>query len=107
MAVVSLLRRQWRGGLVVPVGAADQRSIRLMESIKSDFEITPNEREWIVVRVAEGGVAEFRTAVTSVADDILARIVKHGSVERSTSATIGPSVRPRIANTLDARRAQP
>ena len=106
-AVVSLLRRQWRGGLVVPVGASDQRSIRLMESIKSDFEITPNEREWIVVKVAEGGVTEFRTAVISVGDDILARIVKHGSVERSTSATIGPSVRPRIANTLDARRAQP
>ena len=105
MAVVSLLRRQWRGGLVVLVDASDQRSIRLMESIKSDFEMTPNEREWIVVRVALGGVAEFRTAVISVADDILARIVKHGSVERSTSATIGPSVRPRITNTLDARRA--
>jgi hypothetical protein len=103
MAVVSLLRRPWRGGLVVPVGASDQRSIRLMESIKSDFELTPNEREWIVIRVAQGGVAEFRTAVISVADDILARIVKHGSVERSTSATIGPSVRPRITNTLDAR----
>ena len=105
-AVVSLLRHPWRGGIVVPVAASDQLSIRLVQGIKSDFEMTPNEREWIVVRVAQGGVAEFRTGVISVADDVLARIVKHGSVERSTPATIGPSARPRIANTLDARRAQ-
>jgi hypothetical protein len=58
--------------------------------------MTPNEREWIVVKVAEGGVTEFRTAVISVGDDILARIVKHGSVERSTSATTGPSMRPEL-----------
>jgi hypothetical protein len=105
-AVVSLLRHPWRGGIVVPVDAADQASISLVESIQSDFDMTPNEREWIVIKVAKG-VAEFRTGVISVADDILARIVKHGSVERSTRATIGPSTRPRIANTLDARRAQP
>jgi hypothetical protein len=106
-AVVSLLRHQWRGGVVVPVDASDQASIHLIESIKSDFEMTPNEREWIVVRIAQGGVAEFRTGVMSVADDILARIVKHGSVERGPTATVGPSVRPRIANTLDPRRAKP
>jgi len=99
------LRYQWRGGIVVPLDASDQQSIRLIESIKPDFEMTPNEREWIVVRVAQGGVAEFRTAVISVADDILARVVKHGSVERSTPATVGPSVPPRIVNTLDAQRA--
>jgi hypothetical protein len=106
-AVASLLRRAWRGGIVVPVDASDQPSIRLMESIKADFEMTPNEREWVVVRVAQGGVAEFRTAVISVADDILARIVRHGSVERSTPATVGPSAPPRITNMLDAQRAQP
>jgi TIR domain len=102
--MVSLLRRPWRGGVVVPVDGSDQQSVRLMEGIKSDFEMTPNEREWIVFRIARGGVAEFRTGVISVADDILARIVKHGSVERSAPSTIGPSVRPRIANTLNARR---
>jgi hypothetical protein len=106
-AMASLLHHPWRGGIVVPLDASDQPSIRLIDSIKSDFEMTPNEREWIVVRVALGGVAEFRTAVISVADDILARIVKHGSVERSTPATVGPSVPPRIVNTLDAQRAQP
>jgi hypothetical protein len=105
--VASLLRHPWRGGIVVPVDASDQPSIRLMESIKADFAMTPNEREWVVTKTAQGGVVDFRTAVISVADDILARIVKHGSVERSTPATDGPSVRPRIANTLDARRAQP
>jgi hypothetical protein len=104
--VASLLRHPWRGGIVIPVDASDQPSIRLMESIKADFEMTPNEREWVVFRVARGGVVEFRVAVISVAGDILARIVKHGSVERSTPATVGLSV-PRIANTLDAQRAQP
>ena len=102
-AVASLFRHPWRGGIVVPVDASDQPSIHLMESIKADFEPTSNEREWVVVRVAQGGVVEFRTAVISMADDILARIVEHGSVERSTPATLGPSVRPRIANTLDAQ----
>jgi hypothetical protein len=106
-AVASLLRHPWRGGIVVPVNATDRSSILLMERIKSEFEMTPNEREWIVLRVAQGGVAEFRTAVISVADDILARIVKHSSVERNAPATRGPSAPPRIANTLDAQRAQP
>ena len=106
-AVASLLRHPWRGGIVVPVDASDQPSIRLMESIKADFEMTPNERECVVVRVGQGGVAEFRTVVISVADDILARIVMHGSVERRTPATVGPSAPPRIANTLAAQRAQP
>jgi hypothetical protein len=106
-AVVSLLHHPWRGGIVVPLDASDQPSIRLIESIRPEFEMTPNEREWVVVRVAQGGVAEFRTAVISVADEILARIVNHGSVERSAPATVGPSVRPRIANTLDSQRAQP
>jgi hypothetical protein len=104
-AVVSLLRHPWRGGIVVPLDASDQPSIRLIERIKPEFEMTPNEREWIIVRVAQGGVAELRTAVISVADDILALIVKHGSVERGTPATVGPSVRPRITNTLDSLRA--
>jgi TIR domain len=103
-AVVSLLRHQWRGGIVVPVDQSDQPSIRLMENIEADFGMTPNEREWIVVRVTKRGVAEFRTAMISVADDILARIVKRGSVVRSTPATVGPSAPPRIAN---AQRAQP
>jgi hypothetical protein len=109
-AITSLLRRQWRGGVVVPVDASDKPSAHLMESIKGDLELTPNEREWIVVRVAQGGVAELRTALISVADDILARIVMHGSVERHPPATFGPvplSVRPRISNMLDTERVQP
>ena len=106
-AIRSLLREQWRGGLVVPVNAADRPSVQLIQGIKPEFELTPNEREWIVIREARGGLAEFRTAVISVADDILALIVKHGSVERPTPATDGPSVRPRVANTVGARQAQP
>lgn len=93
-AIVSLLRHPWRGGVIVPLDASGHPSARL-----DDFELTPNEREWIVVRPTQGGVAEFRTAVVSVADEILARIVKHGSVERPTPDTDGPAVRPRITNT--------
>jgi hypothetical protein len=107
-AVASLLRHPWRGGVVVPVDASDVCSPH--GGIKADLELTPNEREWIVVRVAQGGVAELRTALISVADDILARIVMHGSVERHPPATVGPvplSARPRIANTLDTERVQP
>ena len=94
-AMTSLLRHPWRGGIVVPVEASDQPSVRLIESIKPDFELTPNEREWVVVRVAQGGVAEFRTAMISVADDILAHHIAstlggaqhagHGRSERSAS----------------------
>jgi hypothetical protein len=88
--MVSLLRRPWRGGFIVPVDRSDQLSVRLMESIKSDFEMTPNEREWIVFRIVQSSVAEFHTGVISVADDILARIVKHGSV---SAAHLARSVR--------------
>jgi hypothetical protein len=64
--------------------------------------VTPDQREWVVVSFARGGVADFRTEVISVADDVLARIVRHGSLQRSTRATVEPSVPlPRIANTPD------
>ena len=103
-AIVSLLGAEWRGGIVIPVEASDAG---LAETIRREFEVTPNQREWIVVKIAQGGIAQFRTAIISVADDILARIVRHGSVVRATPATAGPSVRPRIANTHDAPQAQP
>jgi hypothetical protein len=100
-AVASLLREPWRGGIVFPVDATDQPSIHFMESVKSEFKMTPDEREWIVFMTAPAGsVAELRMAVISVATGILARIVTHGSVERNSPATGGPSVPlPRIANT--------
>jgi hypothetical protein len=105
-AVVSLLRYEWRGGIIIPVDSSDKTSVRLVDQAQSEFQTSPNEREWIIVRISKGRVTEFRTAVISVVDEILARIVEHGAVQRNYPAESGPSTLPRIANTLDRGRVQ-
>jgi hypothetical protein len=105
-ALVSLLRHEWRGGILIPANAADKASVRLVKTAESEYAMSPNEREWIIFRTSIGGIAEFCNDVISVADEILALIVKHGAVTRNAPDTSAPSTPPRIANTRNAWRGQ-
>ena len=104
--LIALLRRDWRGALLVPVDNSDSESTRLVESFRLDLQLSPNERERIVIRISRS-ITEFRTAVISVVDEILARIVKDGIVQRSQPENDGPNTRPRITNVLDAAKREP
>ena len=103
-ALTSLLQRQWYTGFVLPVDKMDQELVSQMEKLRPVLQPSADARDWVVVRISIGTMAEFRTAVISVADEILARIVKTAEVRRPHADKAGPNTRPRIANTLDRRK---
>jgi hypothetical protein len=100
-ALVGLLRRRCRAGFLVPADALDRDAVRLIEQYRYLLHPADDAPDW-VVRISVGNMAQFRTAVSSVADDILARIVKTDRVRQSPPDNVGPATRPRIANQLDA-----
>jgi hypothetical protein len=106
VAVTELLQRQWFIGLVIPVDENDLESAALVGKFRPQLQPSEDARDWVVVRRESRTIAEFRTAIVSVADEILARIVKNAEVRRPPTTPDGPDRRPRIANILDsARRA--
>jgi TIR domain len=105
-ALVGLMSREWRGGVVLPVDASDAAGVAMVERFEATLQPPPNRRNWIVIRssATTRTIDGFRTAVLSVASEILARIVEHADVRQPPAAGDGPPNRPRIANTLDAER---
>jgi hypothetical protein len=102
-ALIRLLQQPCRAGFLVPADATDIPSVRLIEQYRALLQPAENALDW-VVRISIGNTAQLQTAVTSVADDILARIVKTDPVRQSPPDNSGPATRPRIANQLDAER---
>ncbi|HVQ12466.1 MAG TPA: hypothetical protein VMS40_02705, partial [Vicinamibacterales bacterium] len=76
----------WTGGVMLPADAAES------------FELSLEEQQRIAVRRATGASADLRVAVASLLDEVLARIVKHGNIQRDTPDNDGPTRRPSITN---------
>jgi TIR domain len=99
-ALAELLKASWRGGVVVP--AADKDSIALVEKFGAQLQPSKATEDSIVVRTVIGAQDAFRTAVISVIDEVLARIVNQGKVHQNVPGTQGRAALPRIANAQDA-----
>jgi hypothetical protein len=96
-ALVGLLRRPCRAGFLVPADKRDRDAIRLIGQYRNLLQPADDSPDW-VVRISDVDMAQFRTAVSSVADDILARIVRTDRVRRSPPDNEGPATRPRVSN---------
>jgi hypothetical protein len=99
-ALIELSRKKFRAGCLIPAETADQNAVRLIEQYRTMLQPPEDAPDW-VVRISVGNMAQFRTAVSSVADDILARIVKSDRVRQSPPDNAGPTTLRRIANRLD------
>jgi hypothetical protein len=95
--LIALLQKPCRAGLLLPADAADREAALLIEQYRGALRPASGAPDW-VVRPCVGGTAEFRIAVSSVADDIRARIVNTDPVRRNPPENDGPIVRPRITN---------
>jgi hypothetical protein len=96
-ALVALLQEKCRAGFLVPADASDRDAVRLIKQHRQQLQPADDAPDW-VVRISEGTMAQFRTAVSSVADDILARIVKTDRVRQNPPDNDGPTTKPRISN---------
>jgi hypothetical protein len=88
----------WRGGFLIPADSSDEEALRLTTQHKDIFEISSDHEQQVVVCQAAGSVYDFRVAVLSVLDEILARIVKHGEIQQTFPDNAGPVTRPQITN---------
>jgi hypothetical protein len=102
--LTELLQAEWYVGLVVPVDRTDQLSVSLVERVAPTLQPPPAAQERVVVRISIGTLAEFRTALVSVAAEVLSRIVTTADVPRPHPEKNGFATRPRIANTLNPAR---
>jgi len=102
-ALNEILGNEWRGGLIVPVDQADARARSLVEKYLPELEAARNKQEPAVMRIAEGGAADFQTACASVAQAVLALIQKKGEAKRPHPNREGPDAPPRFANALTPR----
>jgi hypothetical protein len=88
----------WRCGFLVPVGSSDAEAFSITEKFRDVLEVPPEHQQRIVIRRTGGSVADFRIALLSVLDGILARIVKHGEVRQKIPDNPGPDTKPSITN---------
>jgi TIR domain len=98
-ALVKLLHQPCRAGFLVPADTADLEAMSLVEQYRTLLQPAVDAPDWLV-RISIGNIAQFRTAVSSVADDILARIVKNDPVRQKPPDNAGPTSLPRIASRL-------
>ncbi len=89
--VRALIRSDWRGGIIVPAPITQ-------ENLANRLELSLERSEQMVVRTNLKGKEDFRIAVMSVIDEILARIGRFGEVKNSPRPNDGPTSRPRISN---------
>jgi hypothetical protein len=90
-ALVALMSRQWRGGVVLPVDASDGAALAVVEKFESALQPPSERRNWIVIRpsATTRTIEGFRTAVLSIASEILARIVEHAEVRQNPPDSVG------------------
>ncbi|HEX2826296.1 MAG TPA: toll/interleukin-1 receptor domain-containing protein [Burkholderiales bacterium] len=95
----TLLRRllaepDWRGGvlLAAPVTPAQRAAVAELARLTAD------QQQRIVVRTEDDGGSSLAQTALGLLDDVAARIVKHGEVQRPAPGTDGPDVRPTITN---------
>ncbi len=95
--LIALLQKPCRAGLLLPANAADREGALLIQQYRAALKPASGAPDW-VVRPCVGSAADLRIAVSSVADDIRARIVNTDPVRRNPPENDGPPVRPQITN---------
>jgi hypothetical protein len=99
--VRDLILKSWRGGVIIP--APDAAAVQVANRFFQDLALPPERLPDLVIRAEPPSTAEaFRTAVISVADDVLARIAQFGQVQRPVPDNGGPASRPRVSNATGA-----
>jgi hypothetical protein len=98
--LAAVLQRRCRAGFLVLADSSDQNNARLIRQHEAILRPPDDAPDW-VVRISIGNAMQLRTAVSSVADDLLARIVKTDPVRQPPPDNSGPHTRPRIANRLN------
>jgi hypothetical protein len=88
----------WRGGFLIPIESSDAEALSITEQFRDVLDVPPEHQQRIVLRRTSGSVTDFRIALFSVLDGILARIVKHGEVHQKIPDNPGPKTKPRITN---------
>jgi hypothetical protein len=88
----------WRGGFLIPSGSLDTEDKLNTEEYRRLLDVQPEHQQRIVIRRTSGSMAEFRSALLSVLDDILARIIKNGELQQEIPDNAGPEKIPRITN---------
>jgi hypothetical protein len=104
-AFAALFLEQHRAGLLVPADVTDGDARRLIESNRAWLQPFNDAAEWLV-RISIGNMAAFRTAISSVVDDIDARLFKTGVVQQKPPDNAGLTTLPRIANRSDGDAAR-
>jgi hypothetical protein len=99
-ALVRLLQRGWRGGVIIPADSSDINAVGLVKDMLRELKQPDVNGARIVVRESVG-IDALRTSVMSVAMEIFTKIAEVGEVQQKPSQKEGPDVRPRITNFLD------
>jgi hypothetical protein len=95
--IIALLRQQYRAGCLVPVSQTDLVALKTIEESRPLLQFTVGSTQ-TSVRISVGDALEFKTAIVSVADDLLARIVNTDPVRCLPPNNPGPDAQPRISN---------
>jgi hypothetical protein len=103
-AILALLNRPHRAGLLIPADVSDAEAIALVEAHKDKLQAADHSGKW-VIRTIVGTLADFHVATDSVDSDLLARRVLNDPVRQSLTENGGPREMPRMTNRLDDRQA--
>jgi hypothetical protein len=95
-----LTEGSWRGGVLVPVDSEDQAAAATVTQHQDLVHLTADQQQRIAVRTVLGASDEVRVALVALIDDIAARIVKQGEVQRLSPDNPGPARRPTITNAV-------
>jgi TIR domain len=97
-ALINLLEGSWRGGFLLPVTASDYDSLQRVESFCARLKLSDEQQDRIVFRRVVGSAGDFRSAMISIVDDVVGRIIKQAEVQRGSPDNSGPEKKPAISN---------
>jgi hypothetical protein len=101
-ALVRLIQRKWRGGIVLPADESDMGTVRAFKDGLPDLKGSHAKGAHIVVRDSSTGIDKLRTSVDSVRLDLFNKIADAGEVQQKPPQNEGPDACPRISNHLDS-----
>jgi hypothetical protein len=101
-ALMALFKSPTRAGFVIPIDSDDNKARGIMETHSSLIKTIGTGNDWII-RISIGGQEDFKTAISSVCDEILATLVRTSRVWQSPPDNGGPATQPRISNSISMR----
>jgi hypothetical protein len=97
-ALVRLVQRGWRGGIILPADASDMDAVIKFKASLPDLGQSHAEGTRIVVRPSGTRMEEFRTSVDSVDMEIFTKIADVAEVPHKPTLKAGPDSRPQMSN---------